>query len=203
MSTMVRLNSSIRQQIVQSLLNKKYVKDELALDEMRKKTDEAKKDANKLAYEACFTAPVRKLLADAAPGFYPEQGYCQIRVETSATNYVDMRAEFGEMKRIPFKNHHYGGNAFAAVIPNTHPYMKAVEAATAIENEWDKAWAELNSKMHADTIRITRVLESVTTVKRLTEVWPEVVDFLPEEVSGPAGGLPAEVIADLNRAFGL
>jgi hypothetical protein len=43
----------------------------------------------------------------------------------------------------------------------------------------------------------------VTTIKRLLEIWPEVHEFLPELVAGEAGAVPAEMISDINKEFGI
>lgn len=59
--------------------------------------------------------------------------------------------------------------------------------------------AALKSEREQLTVSLWAVLDSVTTDKRLVEVWPEAVAFIP--AASPQ--LPALPIADLNRMIGL
>lgn len=53
------------------------------------------------------------------------------------------------------------------------------------------------------TVSLRAVLDSVTTDKRLVEVWPEAVAFIPAAERAASPQLPALPIADLNRLIGL
>ncbi|ELV4980379.1 hypothetical protein SHB81_000001, partial [Escherichia coli] len=46
-------------------------------------------------------------------------------------------------------------------------------------------------------------LNSVTTVKRLIEVWPESKELLPKEADKASTALPALRVEDLNKMIGL
>ena len=204
--TMVRLNADIRAKTIDALLKKKYAKDDLELETLRAKEEEAEKATRKLAYEAAFSAATRKMLADAADGFFPEEGQVTIRIQKGEGNYFDSRYDItddqGDPRPVPYRNSRYV-NSFAAVIDGDHPFAKAVEAHREAANEYNKKLGEVRQKKYADTRRVGVVMESVTTVKRLVEIWPEVKEFLPEMVSGEGGGVPAQIIADLNKEFGI
>lgn len=60
--------------------------------------------------------------------------------------------------------------------------------AAALKSEREQLWA---------------VLDSVTTDKRLVEVWPEAVAFIPAAERAASPQLPALPIADLNKMIGL
>ena len=202
--TMVRLSGRVKEQIKVALIAKKYVNEDLEIDRLTQESETLEVEAKKLAYEACFSKGLRKIMEDAAEGMFPASNSCRIRVEKgSADNYSDETAWFGEPKRVPFRNSHYGGSLFAAVINSDHPYIKAMAAATEKRNELSQRSGQIDEAKYADARRLYRVMDSVTTVKRLVEIWPEVAEYLPEEVSGPQGGLPTEVIDDLNKSFGL
>ena len=63
--------------------------------------------------------------------------------------------------------------------------------------------AALKSEREQLTMSLRAVLDSVTTDKRLVEVWPEAVAFIPVAERAASPQLPALPIADLNRMIGL
>lgn len=203
MSTMVRLNSSIRDYVIRALLNKKFVKQDLGEQKLAETEKSAAEVSAKLAYEAAFTKDTRKILTEAAPGMFPFASSARIRIENSPGNYYDKDFTFGENKPVPFRNSYHGGNQFAAVIPGDHPLAKALKAWEEAKKELEIAQQQLREEKSATRRKLETVINSVTTVKRLVEVWPEVQEFLPEVVSGNDGGVPAVLIADLNKEFGL
>lgn len=202
--SMVRINAEIMEHIINALLSKKYVKEELELDKLKEAEKEANEAAHKMAYEAVYNASQRKLLETSPDGYFPKSKYVRVRVadKDNPDNYSDKYAEFGEEKPVFFRNSGYVGQ-FAAVIDHDHPYAKALEHHRDLTNELAKMSDELRNKKYADMRRIEVIINPVTTVKRLQEIWPEVIDYLPETVSGPGGTLPVEIIADINKEFGL
>lgn len=74
------------------------------------------------------------------------------------------------------------------------------KTSKAIKEAMEK---DLQERERALRAKVKAVIESVTTVGRLVEVWPEVQDFLPEVMAGPKGNLPATLISDLNAELGL
>lgn len=63
--------------------------------------------------------------------------------------------------------------------------------------------AALKSEREQLTVSLRAVLDSVTTDKRLVEVWPEAVAFIPAAERAASPQLPALPISDLNRMIGL
>lgn len=63
--------------------------------------------------------------------------------------------------------------------------------------------AALKSEREQLTVSLWAVLDSVTTDKRLVEVWPESVAFIPAAERAASPQLPALPIADLNKMIGL
>lgn len=63
--------------------------------------------------------------------------------------------------------------------------------------------AALKSEREQLTVSLWAVLDSVTTDKRLVEVWPEAVAFIPADERAASPQLPAMPIADLNKMIGL
>ena len=204
MSSMVRINAAIRDHIIKALLDKKYVEQNLELQRRQEEADEAQKNVMKMAYEAAFTASQRKVLEEAPQGYFPEVSGVRVRIadKNDPDNYADENIQFGENKRVFYRNSYHIG-MFAAVIDNDHPYIVALKKLKNDTRELGDMVSTLRQKKAADSRRIETIISSVTTIKRLQEVWPEVIDYLPEEVSGAGGGLPAHMIADINKEFGL
>lgn len=50
---------------------------------------------------------------------------------------------------------------------------------------------------------ITSVLDSVTTINKLLQVWPEVREFIPTEPINSTSNLPVLPITELNKLIGL
>ena len=75
-----------------------------------------------------------------------------------------------------------------------------IAKAKEAEVEYSNSNRELWEKKSAMKAKVFTVVDSVTTIKRLTEIWPEITEFLPEKVSGSGGGLPAYIISDLNAS---
>lgn len=63
--------------------------------------------------------------------------------------------------------------------------------------------ADLKSKRGTLKQQVQAVLASVTTVKKLLEVWPEAKELLPQNVEEAKPQLPALPIADVNALIGL
>ena len=62
---------------------------------------------------------------------------------------------------------------------------------------------ELDEERNSLSIDVRAVLNSVTTIKKLIEVWPEVVELLPKVEAVPSSSLPAVLAHNLNKTIGL
>lgn len=205
MGEMVRINAWIRDETVKNLLNKKFVEENARLEELKEAKIAAARKAEKLAYETAFPKKIRDMLEAAPTGFYPEATYVVVRFydPKNETNYSDENVSFGDQRRVPYKNSYQGGSSFAAVLSKDNPYSKALEEFRKLDAECQTFAQELRDRRRAITAKVLNVINSVTTVKRLLETWPEIHEFLPERVSGADGGVPAHMIADLNEEFGI
>lgn len=213
--SMVRIRAEIRDQTISNLLKKKFLQDDLKLEEMREALDKEEKELWKTAYETCFTRREIVMMEAMPAGWMPKAVSVHIRIEDpkNPANYTDTQVYWGTVyaispedyeryaRPIPYKLKN--SSAFAKVIPNTDPYVVALNAYREHKKDFDKASADLRDRKHAAAAKVRTIIESVTTVKRLLEIWPEVQEFLPELVSGEAGQVPAEMIADINKEYGI
>lgn len=202
MSTMVRINAMIRDEIINNVIKFKFAKEDVDLEALKAAAEAEREKAEELAYEACFTDVQRKILSEySAYGFFPVVEGVNIRIEHNESgNYEDKRVLFGEKKPVPYKAHK---GSIVSIIPASHPYVLAFAKAKEAEVEYSNSNRELREKKSAMKAKVFTVVDSVTTIKRLTEIWPEITEFLPEKVSGSGGGLPAYIISDLNAEIGL
>lgn len=76
---------------------------------------------------------------------------------------------------------------------------KFMETLNAIDRDADAIKAE---REHLD-LSLWATLNSVTTDKKLYEIWPEAVAFVPAAEQAASPNLPALPIAELNKLIGL
>ena len=71
------------------------------------------------------------------------------------------------------------------------------------ETEWyeplDKKWHEANKARKDAQTEVEQALKSVTTAKRLKEVYPELAKYLPNDISGQALAVP-QALPNLHKA---
>lgn len=77
-----------------------------------------------------------------------------------------------------------------------HELSKRFEKLTQKESNIKKKEAEIDANVHA-------ALSSVTTIKRLIEIWPESKELIPTDISKSTSTLPALQVEDLNKLISL
>jgi hypothetical protein len=197
----VRVTASLRDSIIASALAKRFAGERLAISEQEEIVASLNKERDKAGYEAAFSDADRKRLQSAPSGWFPEAHAVKVAVE--GTNEV-IEIKFDTPQRVPYDvyDSRYITH-IASIISADHPYMLArTEAKEAKEALYSKQNA-LHEQERQLRAKVKAVVESVTTVSRLIETWPEAQELLPEVHAGPSGGLPAGLINDLNDEIGL
>ncbi|PLB10752.1 Nmad5 family putative nucleotide modification protein [Proteus mirabilis] len=77
-----------------------------------------------------------------------------------------------------------------------HELSKRFEKLNKKESKIEKKKIEIENNIQA-------TLNSVTTIKRLFEIWPESKELIPTNISKPLSTLPALQVEDLNKLIGL
>lgn len=197
----IRITAELRDGIVANALTQRFASVKLQIAEQDEKVRQLTKVRDQAGYEAAFCETDRKRLASAPEGWFPKD--TKVKVAVEETNEV-IEITFAEAQRVPYEVHNNRhGTHIASIIKPDHPYMaarNAVRDAKAILEAMQKDLTEQERGLRA---KVKAVVESVTTVGRLVEVWPEVSDLLPEVHAGPKGTLPATLISDLNAEIGL
>ncbi|MGL5148281.1 MAG: Nmad5 family putative nucleotide modification protein [Plesiomonas shigelloides] len=89
---------------------------------------------------------------------------------------------------------------------NNYRNRIAIPADHQLAKEWDVLHQEeLRIKEIQDTVRVnvTAMVNSVTTIKKLIDVWPECVELIPEQVNKPVVNLPTIKVDQLNTMIGI
>lgn len=177
----VRLSNYIREQVLNAVLKHAF--------EAREKALEAEKFAlGDAVYNDIYPEPLRKQMAALPDGFLPTDGGVKVQFDGQRFTHV----YFGERRRIA-KSHEYNA---ARVYDAKHPL-------TARYDAWKKAQDDLDAEKSKAKSSAEAVLNSVTTVKKLIEVWPEVEQFArPFAVESPSRAI-ALPIRELNARLGL
>lgn len=177
----VRLTNFIREQILNALLKHSFEARENDLKER-------KQAFAKEIYNDIYPPKVRAAMAALPAGFLPTDKY--LRVAFEGGSYT--RVCFGE--RLPIaKAHEYNA---AKVYPPEHPFTARFIALDREEKDLEREKDEAKNNAKA-------VLESVTTVKKLIDVWPEVETFARPYAAESTSRAVALPIRELNAMLGL
>lgn len=177
----VRLSSFIREQVLVAVLNHAF--------EAREKAQEAEKIAlGDAVYNDTYPEAVREQMAALPNGFLPVSTGLKVQFEGRTLAQLP----FGGRRRIAH-THEYNA---AKVYDSKHPLAVRYGA-------WKDAEGALKRERRDAESSAKAVLESVTTVNKLIQVWPEVepfARFYAVESPSRAVALP---IKDLNARPGL
>lgn len=170
-----------------------------------KKAEEALKKAMKAVnthgakagYNVCFTPKKRKILNEAPDGWFPLQNHCYVSRDGRGLT----RIKFNEKKRVPYSN--YCGSNPSAVVIEDHPFFEKLDALQMVVTERKEELDVIKQQRAQLRAEVGAVIGTVTTIKRLLEVWPECKNFLPDVNSAPSGLPPAVLISELNKKLGV
>lgn len=195
----IRISAALRDHVVAGLLRHRFNVEELELREERDRIQKLREERSKHGYELAFTPAERKRLAEAPEGWFPTLSSVRVQVEGGVVEDV----QFEKAERVPYEVKDNRWSKVAAVVTGDELYFKLDKQIDEAEEALSQRDSALREKKNELRNRAVAVIESVTTVNRLLEIWPEVHDFLPEENAGPGGGVPAILVSDLNDQFGL
>jgi hypothetical protein len=197
----IRITASLRDGVIANALTQRFAADRLAIAEQEERLRQLTVERDKAGYEAAFSDIDRQRLKGAPEGWFPKTK--EVKVAVEETNEV-IEIKFDTAQRVPYEVYESRYNThIASIIAPTHPYMAARNAVRDAKAILEAMQSELKERERALGAKVKAVVESVTSVARLVEVWPEAQELLPEVHAGPSGGLPALLISDLNTELGL
>lgn len=201
--TSIRLTNAIREQIAKNALTKSGIV--AALEALQVKRHEVARGARVFAFGGAEkTAKVDKayekldkLLSElraSGTSIYLSSGL-------SSSIYISISGR--QLGWCPYGKDTKGGDILLFT-PNRDLCLFGAEHE--ITKRFDEIMNEeqkLNARAKEIEATVWAALNSVTTLKRLIEVWPECKELIPENSDNARASLPALKVEDLNRMIGL
>ncbi|MBS0930619.1 Nmad5 family putative nucleotide modification protein [Klebsiella michiganensis] len=201
--TSIRLTNAIREQIAKNALTKSGVV--AALEALQINRHRAARDARVFAFGGADKAAkvdkayekLGKLLSeirDSGSSVYLSSGL-------SSSIYIAISGR--QLGWCPYGKDSKGEDILL-VTPNRDLCLFGAEHE--ITKRFDEIMNEeqrLNARAKEIEATVWAALNSVTTLKRLIEVWPESKVLIPENSDNARASLPALKVEDLNRMIGL
>ncbi|MEF3108810.1 Nmad5 family putative nucleotide modification protein [Raoultella sp. WB_B2P2-3] len=199
----IRLTNAIREQIAKNALTKSGIV--AALEALQVNRHRVARDARVFAFGGAEkTAKADKAydklekalseLRDSGSSFYISNGLSQ-------SIYIAISGR--QLGWCPYGKDTKGGDILL-VTPNRDLCLFGAEHE--ITKRFDEIMNEeqkLNARAKEIESTVWAALNSVTTLKRLVEVWPESKELIPENSDSVKSSLPALKVEDLNRMIGL
>lgn len=175
-----KLTTSIRDKIIHNALKNAFAVEKAQIAE-------EKVAFAKMVYDHVVPAEHQEILSKVPACYLNRGSNVSFRLRApGASAYTRINVSMGEERpqshELFYNNIHIEDAAIDAAWSAIHERERQVENATS----------ELREK-------ISQVVWSVSTVKRLLEVWPEGKEFIPASATAPAASLPAVVVTGLNE----
>ena len=182
----VRLTDSLRQEIVAVAMKGAF---ETEMHAAMK----ALHDAGMAAYNAAYTEDEMAMMQKLGPKFLGTRERLRFAIRKEGSGPGDdeikpnstVECPLMEYVPVPFQQAAWG-NAIITTNEAHANVMKAIDALDKVKEQVANLKREIRS-----------VVGSVPTTKRLVEVWPEAINYLPKE-DAPPTNLPAVQIEALN-----
>ncbi len=184
----IKLNKSHRTRIRYELMKGKFTERTEAVTELE----------NKLAYDVykqSLGANYKKFM-DCPRGWFEKRSDFRVRF-----GGMDTRIEFGEEKN---------GDTIYEPLPDSMCGWGIAIGVYDAEHKFTKRWVKIDAEkqaidkeMRTMENEIDAVTESVTTVNKLRDTWPEIADVVNTVVGENKTTLPAVNLKGLNKQLGL
>jgi hypothetical protein len=174
----LKLTQSLRDHIQGAILTNRFSSDEKALEKRQG-------DLARIIYEDVFDQKTRKKMASLPEGWLSTEDYVRVEI---AGQVKSLRLP--KPCRFPFNKR----SNVLRVYDARHPIASEYQQYRNDRDDLQKSRTGLAAKLSA-------VLGSATTVKKLVELWPEAEPFVPKEPV--KASLPAINFSDLNKSLRL
>lgn len=181
-----RLTNSIRDAIKSKVMHR-------AFDKLHEDLKEREHDLAVAVYNIAFSKKDHKLMEMLPSGWLPKRSSFQVKFEEGTVGYITLRFKNEEDMVVPYNKHNYGA---LVVIELGHEIEKSVI-------KWQNDKSDLEKKQSETKASVVAILDSVTTIKRLMDVWPEAKDFILPYMSESKCTLPAIQFKEVNKMLNL
>lgn len=199
----VRLTNVIREQIAKNALIKSGVIAEL--EDIDKRKGQLAQDARVFAFGGSDKAKEIDSIMKKLEKLESEAQKMGVSIYISASkNYgIDLAIGGRRLGRIGYGVDNKG-DSIALVTPQRDNCLFSADHEITIKfDNLLSEQAKANKRKEDIEKTVWAALNSVTTVKRLIEVWPESQELIPENVDSVKASLPALKVEDLNKMIGL
>lgn len=176
----MRLTETLRSKIRNRMIEHRFTAEQKALDEAFTKLSDD-------VYRDVFSDTDRRKMQRLPEGWLPERDELAVKFGTAFTHI-----KFDSARRVPDSMDSF--SRAAKVYPASH-------ALTQRYDQLSKRRSDLDTAMVEARRQIWGALNSVTTLKRLHEVWPESKQFTAD--LDPRPTLPAVPVKTLNKMLNL
>ncbi|EPO6636213.1 Nmad5 family putative nucleotide modification protein [Klebsiella oxytoca] len=201
--TTIRLTNAIREQIAKNALTKSGIV--AALEDLQAKRHEVARDARIFAFGGAEkTAKVDKAyekLGKALSELRESGSSAYVSGCISSSIYIAISGR--QLGWCPYGNDAKGGDILLVTPSRDLCRFGAEHEITKRFDEIINEEQKLNDRSKEIKATVWAALNSVTTLKRLVEVWPESKELIPENSDSVKSTLPALKVEDLNRMIGL
>ncbi|EFR8087482.1 hypothetical protein H0088_004126 [Salmonella enterica] len=204
----VRLTNDARDKIIAKAMEKSG---------FPKRLEEAKANVEKIKMECLISAfgglkPYRRLverfntieekvkaLRDAGILITSPRSYSKWNADK--INIAGMNVSYP--KQSVFDNPEFEGLTFIRLDDGAKPTITADNPLVQKFLDAEKVVDELDSTLKGIKENVKAVVYSVSTTKRLVEVWPEAAELIPSDIEVVRAALPAIDFANLNASIGI
>ena len=204
----VRLTNDARDKIIAKAMEKSG---------FPKRLEEAKANVEKIKMECLISAfgglkPYRRLvdrfntieekvkaLRDAGILVTSPRSYSKWNADK--INIAGMNVSYP--KQSVLSNPEFEGLKFIRLHSDAKPTITADNPLVQKFLDAEKVVEELSSSSEAIEANVKAVVYSVSTTKRLVEVWPEAAELIPSDIEVVRAALPAIDFANLNASIGI
>lgn len=194
-----RLNNELREAMAHKAARQAHEEEEERISELSEALNQKRITLAEKAYQHLFSNKQLRLLESAPEGWFPTKNTLAVRLEYSNGGSTETSFEIDKPRRVPYNKSNRWD--IMAVVEEKSPLGQMILAVGKAEQELTEARADLSEAKRETHTRVMQVLNTVTTTKKLVEVWPEALELIPEDMREIK--VPALAIQELNKEIGL
>jgi len=190
----MRLTIARKDEIIRKVIDFRLKEQREQLEEMKAELKEFRVGLGELRYQHAFDPEDFKIIQSLPDGWL-------VTTQDVWVKYPDgsqQRWDFNEYRPVPYK-WQYGRDAVRK-IPANCPVLKEEKRERELEKVVNVFSNAINDTIFEIRTELRKILNSVTTVKKLLTVWPEGKQFMPEEAQTMAIAVQTD---KLNSMLGL
>lgn len=181
----VKLNNRLRNAISHDMLRHRFEKEEERVGKLFFNLADD-------VYNDVYVLDTRLQMQSLPKGWLPKASALSVQFGAGSSNFVRLRFPNGENRVVLTKHQSSCARRYADSHILTLRWIQYGDARDALKSARGEAQTE-----------VAAILGSVTTTKRLAEIWPQAVPFIRNHISDENRNLPSVAIAQVNALLNL